>query len=114
MWLRSVLMLIDSRSRPVLADTDDGPSKDLLLADGWAQRHIPNEQLYDLVFDPNEAHNLAGDPALSSVLEELRKRLDAWTQATHDPLLDGPVPAPNGAELNDPDRLSPQDPRTIV
>jgi N-sulfoglucosamine sulfohydrolase len=102
------------RSRPVLANTDDGPSKALLLANGWAQRHIPNEQLYDLVFDPNEAHNLADDPSLSDVLEELRERLDAWMQATHDPLLDGPVPAPKGAELNDPDQLSPQDPTTTM
>jgi hypothetical protein len=35
-------------------------------------------------------------------------------QATHDPLLDGPVPAPKGAELNDPDQLSPQDPTTTM
>jgi N-sulfoglucosamine sulfohydrolase len=102
------------RSKPVLANTDDGPSKALLLANGWAQRQIPNEQLYDLVFDPNEANNLADEPSLSNVLEELRERLDAWMQATHDPLLDGPVPAPKGAELNDPDQLSPQDPTTTV
>ncbi len=33
---------------------------------------------------------------------------------TQDPLLDGPVPAPSGAELNRRDQLSPQDPTTIV
>jgi len=46
------------RLKPVLANTDDGPSKDVLLSNGWAERVIPKEQLYDLVFDPNEANNL--------------------------------------------------------
>ena len=43
------------RLTPVLANTDDGPSKDLLLRNGWAEREIAKEQLYDLLFDPNEA-----------------------------------------------------------
>jgi arylsulfatase A-like enzyme len=102
------------RTTPVLPNTDDGPSKDLLLANGWADRAIPPEQLYDLVFDPNEVCNLAGDPTLSDVLDEMRGQLDAWMRETQDPLLDGPVPAPPGAELNDPDQLSPNDPTTFV
>ena len=48
---------------PVLPNTDDGPSKELLLRNGWADSEIPPEQLFDLVHDPNEAHNLVGDPA---------------------------------------------------
>jgi arylsulfatase A-like enzyme len=99
---------------PVLANTDDSPSKDLLLANGWAKRPIPTEQLYDLVFDPNEARNVADDPAVADVLEEMRGRLEAWMRETRDPLLDGPVPAPKGAELNSRDQLSPQDPTTFV
>jgi N-sulfoglucosamine sulfohydrolase len=102
------------RETPVLANVDDGPSKDLLLANGWAERPIPHEQLYDLIFDPNEARNLADDPSLSGVLQEMRERLDAWMRETRDPLLDGPVPAPPGAELNTPDQLSPNDPTTFV
>jgi N-sulfoglucosamine sulfohydrolase len=57
------------RTRPVLPNTDDGPSKQLLLSYGWGEREIPPEQLYDLVLDPNESHNLAGDPAYSDTLE---------------------------------------------
>ena len=53
------------------------------------------------------------DPAHADTLEELRGRLEAWMVETKDPLLDGDVPAPEGAELNDPDGLSPNDP-TIV
>ena len=51
------------RRTPVLPNTDDGPSKELLLRNGWADSEIPPEQLFDLLHDPNEAHNLVGDPA---------------------------------------------------
>jgi hypothetical protein len=56
-----------------------------------------------------EAHNLVDDPDYGEVLADLRERLDAWMQATDDPLLLGPVPAPDGAEVNDPDGLSAAD-----
>jgi N-sulfoglucosamine sulfohydrolase len=99
---------------PVLANIDDGPSKEVVLRDGWAERPIPAEQLYDLLYDPNEAHNLAGEPALKGVLDEMRGRLNGWMIETEDPLLDGPVPAPEGAELNGRDQLSPTDPTTAA
>jgi hypothetical protein len=86
----------------------------LLLSCGWGEREIPPDQLYDLVLDPNEAHNLAGDPAYSRTLEELRGRLEAWMVETKDPLLDGDVPAPQGADLNDPDGLSLNDPTIVM
>ena len=104
----------DEHPTPVLANTDDGPSKDLLLANGWAEREIPQEQLYDLLFDPNEAHNLAEDPRHADVLEVMRGRLKKWMYETEDPILDGPVPAPTGAELNTRDQLSANDPTTTV
>jgi arylsulfatase A-like enzyme len=104
----------DEHPTPVLANTDDGPSKDLLLANGWAQREIPQEQLYDLLFDPNEANNLAEDPRHAGILEEMRGRLKKWMYETKDPILDGPVPAPTGAELNTRDQLSANDPTATV
>ena len=55
------------RDEPVLANTDDSPSKDLLLAHGWGERPRAADQLYDLVLDPNEARNLAGDPEHAGV-----------------------------------------------
>ncbi|MDQ4078826.1 MAG: sulfatase, partial [Chloroflexota bacterium] len=91
------------RSGPVLANCDDSPSKMLWMQHGWQNRTIPQEQLYDLIFDPNEANNLAEEPAMRSVLKEMRTRLEGWMRATDDPLLQGPVPAPSGAELNDPE-----------
>jgi N-sulfoglucosamine sulfohydrolase len=62
------------------------------------------------VFDPNERHNLVGDPAYAHTLEEMRGRLDRWMQSTHDPLLQGPVKAPPGAVVNDPAGVSPKEP----
>jgi arylsulfatase A-like enzyme len=102
------------RETPVLANCDDSPSKDLLLRYGWAERRVPFEQLYDLVYDPNESANLAGDPACAKVLESLQATLVRWMERTEDPLLLGdPVP-PSGAEINDPGQLSASEPVTVI
>ncbi len=104
----------DHHLGPVLPNCDDSLSKDVLMAHGWKERSRPLEQLYDLIFDPNEASNLANDLSVAVVLEEMRSRLDDWMYNTNDPLLHGPVPAPHGAELNDPDQLSPSYPTRFV
>jgi arylsulfatase A-like enzyme len=102
------------RDLPVLANCDDSPSKDVLLRHGWGERRVPREQLYDLVFDPNEAANLADRADAQPVLDDLRRRLDQWMAATADPLLDGDVEPPQGVELNDPDQRSARDPTHVV
>jgi arylsulfatase A-like enzyme len=94
------------RELPVLANVDDGPSKELLIEAGWADRPLPREELHDLLFDPQEAHDLARDETYAPVLAEMRERLEAWMRDTDDPLLDGDVPAPDGAILNTPDQRS--------
>jgi N-sulfoglucosamine sulfohydrolase len=98
------------RTAPVLPNCDDGPSKSLWLEHEWKQQRLPREQLYDLVFDPTEHHNLASDASSSKVLADMRGRLDAWMKRTSDPLLKGPVPAPAGAKVNPVDGTSPQEP----
>jgi arylsulfatase A-like enzyme len=104
----------DGREKPVLPNCDDSLSKDVWLAHGWGNRPVEAERLYDLVFDPNETHNLvyrvAGNPALGEVLADMRGRLERWMQETDDPLLNGPVPAPSGTRVNDPDGASPREP----
>lgn len=45
----------------------------------------PREELYDLLSDPYEIHNLADDPNHQSRLKILRNRLDDWMKDTHDP-----------------------------
>ena len=103
------------RRTPVLPNTDDGPSKDLLLAHGWADREIPAEQLYDLLFDPNEARNLVEDPASAGVLADLRTRLAAWQHATGDPLATADhVDPPPGVDINTPDQRSAGEPTVHI
>ena len=51
-----------------------------------------DEMLYDLVFDPNEANNVAEAESYAEVLREMRGRLLAWQKATGDPMMDGAVP----------------------
>ena len=44
----------------------------------------PAEELYDVVQDPYELHNLADAPEFRPLLEELRLRLDNWIRKTGD------------------------------
>jgi arylsulfatase A-like enzyme len=102
------------RERPVLANCDDSPSNSLLLEQGWADRPVPFEQLYDLTFDPNEAANLVDSPDHHTVREELRGKLERWMGETDDPLLHGDPQPPVGAEINDPDQISATEPLTVI
>jgi N-sulfoglucosamine sulfohydrolase len=95
---------------PVLANCDDGPSKDELIANGWADREVDREELYDLALDPNELRNLIGEPRLADVARDLRARLARWMEDTRDPLAEGPVPLPPGAWANAPDQRSASEP----
>jgi arylsulfatase A-like enzyme len=100
----------DDRSKPVLPNCDDSPSKLWWLENGWQSRSIPKEELYDLVFDPNEINNLAGDSSFAGTLNEMRGRLHRWMKDTADPVMSGRVKAPAGAVVNDPDGVSPNEP----
>ncbi len=94
------------RDRPLLPNCDNGPPKDLWVEHGWPQRTVAREQLYDLVFDPQERRNVVDDPACAEALAEMRGRLDRWMLEHDDPLLRGPVPHPEGAYVDDPDEVS--------
>jgi arylsulfatase A-like enzyme len=102
------------RTTPVLPNCDDGLSKTVWLSHGWKNQQLPRESLYDLVFDPTERHNLVSDSSATTVLSEMRGRLDRWMEHTNDPLLKGPVPAPPGAQVNDPDGTSPKEKTRIL
>ena len=58
--------------------------------------------------------NLAGDPSREGVLTEMREQLETWMRDTEDPLLEGPVLPPEGAMINEPNQVSPDDPLTII
>lgn len=98
------------RLLPVLPNVDDSPSKDLLVAAGWAAQPRPRLELYDLLADPIEMRNLAYDETFADVLDELSGRLETWMRATGDPLLDGPAPVPPGGFVNDPAGRSAREP----
>ncbi len=104
----------DGRETPVLPNCDDSPSKRVWLEHGWAERAVDTEQLYDLIYDPQETHNLALFSTHKDTLDEMRARLDRWMHATDDPLLHGPVPAPRGARVNDPDGESPREECIVI
>ena len=95
---------------PVLANCDDGPTKDELIAGGWADWELDREELYDLLLDPSEMRNLIGEPRLADVAGDLRARLARWMEESGDPLADGPVPLPPGTWANTPDQRSASEP----
>ena len=105
----------DKRDRLVLPNADDTPSKQFLLDHDWREQPRSQEMLYDLIFDPHEAANLAERPEMTGVLDDLRTRLDTWMRETDDPLLpDGAVAAPSGSRVNDADGLSPREQPQII
>lgn len=87
-------------ARVNLSNIDSSPTKDLQVEAGLAERVKPMEQLYDVILDPGEKNNLADDPALAGVLEEMRGLLHRHMVATADPLLDGPIPIDPAWKVN--------------
>ncbi len=103
----------DDRRTPVVVNVDDGPAKNAWLAAGWAERAVPHEELYDLVLDPGEGENLIDRDDHAAVARDLRERLIRWMAETGDPLFDGPVDPPPGAEYNEQDQISPREPTRV-
>ena len=79
---------IDEHRTPVLLNCDNGESKSLWLNHGWEHQPVPEESLYDLVFDPNETNNLVGHAASQAILTVMRECLMRWMESTNDSLLD--------------------------
>lgn len=85
-----------------------------MIATGWGHHLVPEEQLYDLIHDPNEHRDLSGDPSNLGTLRSLRERVEHWMEETDDPLRHGPIEPPEGAIVNRQDAISPaEEPRGI-
>ena len=81
-----------------------------MMEHGWADQPVESERLYDVVFDPSEAHNLAGNSDYADVLAEMRDRLDQWRAETDDPVSENQIMVPPEAAVsNDPTDVSPGD-----
>lgn len=96
-----------NRTKPFLSNTDESLSKDVLLENGWENTYIQNEELYDLILDPNESNNLANDSSYKEILEDMRNKLDNWMIRTEDPIKKGEIPQVDDALINrDSDRAA--------
>lgn len=62
------------------------------------QDNRPKEELYDLVSDPHELHNLANDPDHQSTLVQMRAKLNQWMEQTND---QGRTPEPEAQYESD-------------
>lgn len=85
------------------SNTDESLTKDFFAQYGFQQAKKPREALYDLVYDTGERNNLIQSPDYAAVAEDLRRRLDAEMERTHDPLLKGPIPVDRKWKVNKPD-----------
>lgn len=72
-----------------MPNCDNGYSKSLWVDNGWLDKHLVQEELYDLIFDPNETNNLIDSPELTEVASDSRTRLEKWMRETGDPALHG-------------------------
>ena len=101
----------DDVKRWAMPNCDDSISKTFMMEQGWRDLPTETHRLYDMVFDPAEANNLAGNPAYWDVLVEMRSRLEAWRAETDDPVtFEGCImDIPETAVLNLPWDLSPGD-----
>ncbi len=52
----------------------------------WFRQTKPDEELFDLLADPHEIHNLAYDPSYRDIKTRLSMALDGWIEETDDPL----------------------------
>lgn len=89
-----IVNLDHQKAFPFASDLWGSPSWQSVRAGGLkmlGQRSVsdylyrPKEELFDLIKDPHEMKNVAGDPANAAMLAKLRSRLRAWQQETNDP-----------------------------
>lgn len=97
----NLIRVFDQDAHVTLVNIDPGKSKTLLMEHGLGNDTLRERvQLYDLVFDPQERHNLAFDPAYRDVRISMEQRLKRWMVMTDDPVMKGHVDAPEGAVVD--------------
>jgi len=95
-----LIRIFDDDLSAIMSNIDDSPSKTMLCDHGFRERDRVPVRLYDLILDPAERNNLAGNRTYTTVECDLSDRLQAWMEETNDPLLKGPVQTPEGAKVN--------------
>jgi N-sulfoglucosamine sulfohydrolase len=99
--------LLEKHLTQVLPNCDAGLSKSLWLENGWNEMEKPREELYDLMFDPQERCNLAAKPEMVEVLTDMRLRLERWMRETNDSALAGRPKMPDSAIMDWVDSVEP-------
>ena len=64
--------------------SDLGETYFMLVDAGLGKKKFPEEALYDLYFDPNEACNLINDPDYAEIAETMRGALSEWQSEVND------------------------------
>jgi arylsulfatase A-like enzyme len=78
---------------------DDSISRQFVYDHGLLDQSLDSEMLFDLYTDPMERNNLCGKQEHEAVRRDMSERLHNWMMQTEDPLLNGVVPAPEGADI---------------
>ena len=82
---------------------NNGYCKNEYLKNNYPEIEIPEEQLFDLFFDPNEANNLVYKQEYKDILSELKEMLNDWMEKVDDPLLNSHILPPKGTKVKSPD-----------
>lgn len=91
------------------SNTDDSPDKLRRLSEGYYNRQIEKELLFDLENDPYERVNLASMTEYKQLKIQMSEKLERWMKKTQDPLLYGTMAFPEGALVNYPESNSPSE-----
>ena len=77
---------------------DDSLSKEVFHENGYFEKKLAKEELYDLMLDPQERENLSEEMEHPAVKEEMKKILTDWQKKTRDPLhTEQKIELPEGA-----------------
>lgn len=87
----------ETKRQSIPLHVDDSESKRALFDAGYFDERASEEQLFDVLLDPDEKKNLVHEPEMNAVLSDMRERMNKWQKETGDPLLRGRVPLPEGA-----------------
>lgn len=74
------------------SNADASKTKDFYLENGFAEVTKAEEAFYDLMYDPQEQHNLLDDEKLQSLIQTMKEKLYEFQVKTNDPLLHGKLP----------------------
>ncbi|MGC9452113.1 MAG: sulfatase family protein [Oceanipulchritudo sp.] len=100
--------ILDQDPHVAMVNIDPGLSKSLLMEHGLGIETLRERvQLYDLLFDPLERHNLSTDPAYRDIRISMEQRLKRWMVLTDDPAIRGHVEAPEEAVVDPRDAVDP-------